>query len=166
MKKHHLLLSFADRDNRTARNLWVMFVDQLSISTHISMTPLCRFALYNIRKIRLFLLELAVQLLVQAFVISRLDYSNFLLAGHPASATKTQQMIQNAAAHLVFNQPKRTHVTLILISLHWLPVKARIKFKVVMLDLQDCHWKSTSLPQVTPTSTVYAPSPQPAQLRS
>ncbi len=115
---------------RTARNLGVMFDDQLSISTHISMTRLCRFALYNMKKIRLFLFEYALQLLVQAFVISRLEYCNILLAGLPASATKTQQMIQNAAAHLVFNQPKRTHVTLILISLHWLPVKARIKFKV------------------------------------
>ena len=42
-------------------------------------------------------------------------------------------MIQNAAARLVFNQPKRAHVTPLLISLHWLPVAARIKFKTLML---------------------------------
>ncbi len=43
------------------------------------------------------------------------------------------QMIQNAAARLVFNEPKRTHVTPLFISLHWLPVAARIKFKTLML---------------------------------
>src|SRR4029434_11094321 len=42
---------------------------------------------------------------------------------------KPLQMIQNAAARLVFNQPKRAHVTPLLIDLHWLPVAARIKFK-------------------------------------
>ena len=43
------------------------------------------------------------------------------------------QMIQNAAAHLVFNQPQRAHVTPLLIELHWLPVAARIKFKSLLL---------------------------------
>src|SRR4029434_1887691 len=42
-------------------------------------------------------------------------------------------MIQNTAARLVFNQPKRAHVTPLLIELHWLPVTARIKFKSLML---------------------------------
>ena len=39
------------------------------------------------------------------------------------------QMIQIAAAHLVFNQSKTAHVTALFISLHWLPVVACIKFK-------------------------------------
>src|SRR4029434_9967485 len=43
------------------------------------------------------------------------------------------QMIQNAPARLVFIQPKRAHVTPLLIDLHWLPVAARIKFKSLML---------------------------------
>ncbi len=42
-------------------------------------------------------------------------------------------MIQNAAARLVFNEPKRAHVTPLFVSLHWLPVAARIKFKALML---------------------------------
>ena len=50
------------------------------------------------------------------------------------------QMIPNClltyttvSARLVFNQPKRAHVTPLLIELHWLPVAARIKFKSLML---------------------------------
>ncbi|KAG5276858.1 hypothetical protein AALO_G00110590 [Alosa alosa] len=42
-------------------------------------------------------------------------------------------MIQNAAARLVYNQPKRAHVTPLLIQLHWLPMAARIKFKSLTL---------------------------------
>ena len=42
-------------------------------------------------------------------------------------------MIQTAVARLVFNQPKRAHVTPLLIELHWLPIAARIKFKSLML---------------------------------
>lgn len=34
---------------------------------------------------------------------------------------------------LVFNQPKRGHVTPLLIALHWLPVAAHIQFKALFL---------------------------------
>ena len=63
--------------------------------------------LYNIRRIRHLLTQKAVQVLVQALVqalvISRLDYCNSLLAGLPATAIRPLQLIQNAAARLVFN---------------------------------------------------------------
>ncbi len=70
---------------------------------------------------------------VQALVISRLDYCNARLAGLPSCTLKPLHMIQNAAAWLVFNKPKRAHVTPLFISLHWLPVATRIKFKTLML---------------------------------
>ncbi len=92
--------------SRTARNLGVVIDDQLSFTDHIATTARsCRFALYNIRKIRPFLSEQAAQLLVQALVLSRLDYCNALLAGLPACTIKPLQLIQNAAARVVFNEP-------------------------------------------------------------
>ena len=90
-------------------------------------------ALYNIRKIRPYLTQYATQLLVQTLVSSHLDYCNALLMGLPACVVKPLQKIQNAVARLVFNQPKRAHVTPLLIELHWLPVGARINFKSLML---------------------------------
>ncbi len=159
MKEHHLQLNLAKTElfvvpatptlqhdfsiqlgtsiitpSTSVRNLGVIFDDHLTFKEHIAKTARsCRFALHNIRKIRPFLTEHAAQLLVQALVVSRLDYCNALLAGLPSNTIKPLQMIQNAAARLVFNEPKRTHVTPLFISLHWLPVAARIKFKTLML---------------------------------
>ena len=81
-----------------------------------SVSRSCRFALFNIRKIRPYLTQYATQLLVQTLVSSRLDYCNALLTGLPACMVKPLQMIQNTAARLVFNQPKRTHVTRYLLT--------------------------------------------------
>ena len=66
-------------------------------------------------------------------VISRLDYCNSLLASLPACVIQPPQLIHNAAAHLVFSVPEFSHVTPLLRSLRWLPVAARIRFKVLTL---------------------------------
>ncbi len=64
--------------SKTNRNLGVVIDDQLSFTENIATTAQsCRFALYNIRKIRPFLSEQVAQLLV----FSRLDFCNDLLAG-------------------------------------------------------------------------------------
>ncbi len=119
--------------SKTARNLGVVIDVKLNFTDHITETARsCRFALYNIKKIRPFLSEHATQLLVQALVLSRLDYCNALLAGLSANSIKPLQLIQNTAARLIFNEPKRTHVTPLFIKVHWLPIAARIKFKGLM----------------------------------
>ncbi len=57
---------------------------------------------------------------------------NALLAGLQASSIKPLQLIQSAAVRLIFNEPKRMHVTPLFINLHCLPIAARIKFKALM----------------------------------
>ncbi len=108
-----------------------MIDDKLNFSDHVTKTARsCRFALYNIKKI----LSLGTcnttpcsgSCSVQTWLF------NALLAGLPASSIKPLQLIQNAAARLIFNEPKRTHVTPLFINLHWLPIAARIKFKALM----------------------------------
>ncbi len=89
--------------SKTDRNIGVVIDDKLNFTDHITKSARsCRFALYNIKKIRSFLSEHATQLLVQALVRSRLDYCNAVLAGLPASSIKPLQLIQNAAARLIF----------------------------------------------------------------
>ncbi|KAJ8413309.1 hypothetical protein AAFF_G00093050 [Aldrovandia affinis] len=109
---------------------------RLSLSKNIAaVSRACRFFLYNIRRIRPFLTTYSTQLLVQAMVLY-LDYCNSLLAGLPASTIRPLQLIQNAAARLVYNLPRHSHVTPLLTTLHWLPVIARIKFKTLVLAYQ------------------------------
>ncbi len=82
-------------------------------------------------------------------------------------------MIQNAAARLVFNEPKRAHATPLFNSLHWLPVAARIKFKTLMLayrittDSAPAYFHSLLwfyiLPEAPPTSTHYYESTSPPE---
>ncbi|XP_045062529.1 uncharacterized protein LOC121545476, partial [Coregonus clupeaformis] len=85
------------------------------------------------RRVRPYLTQKAAQVLIQALVISHLDYCNSLLAGLPICAIKPLQLIQNAAASLVFNLPKFSYVTPLLRTLHWLPVEARIYYKTMVL---------------------------------
>ncbi len=55
------------------------------------------------------------------------------MAGLPDSSIKPLQLIQNAAARLIFNEPKITHVTPLFINLHWLTIAAQcIKFKALI----------------------------------
>ncbi len=182
MKEHHLQLNLAKTElldfpatptllhdftiqlgsstitpSSSVRNLVVIFDDQLTFKDHMAKTARsCRFALHNIRKIRPFLTQHAAQLLVQALVISRLDYCNAHLAGLQSNTIKPLQMIQNAAARLVFSEPKRAHVTPLFISLHWLLVAARIKFKTLMLAYRTATGSAPSY--FHSLITIYIPS--------
>ncbi len=69
--------------------------------------------------------------LVHAFMTSRLDYCNALLGDCPASSINKLQIVQNAAAKVLTRSRKYDHITPILQSLHWLPIKFRISYKIV-----------------------------------
>ena len=71
--------------------------------------------------------------LTHAFVSSHLDYCNSALSGIPVSHLRPLQRIQNSAARLVTLSRKSEHVTPILKSLHWLPIRQRIIFKVLLM---------------------------------
>ena len=66
----------------------------------------------------------------------RLDYCDSLLAGLPDHQLAKLQRIQNSAARLVLRKPRRESATPLLKILHWLPVKARIEYKVSTLCYQ------------------------------
>ena len=71
--------------------------------------------------------------IVQAIIMSRLDYCNGLLYGTPAVHLGKLQRLQNAAARLVCTVSRYDPITPSLINLHWLPVTHRIEFKIAML---------------------------------
>ena len=97
------------------------------------------FYLHNIKKIRKFLSADFTAMLIHAFISCRLDYCNSLYYGLPACQIVKLQRVQNAAAKLVYRQPRFAHVTPLLHDLHWLPVKFRIDFKVLSLTYKSIH---------------------------
>ncbi len=107
---------------------------QLVFEKHISnVTKTAFFHLRNIAKQRNMLPVSDAEKLVHAFMTSRLDYCNALLGGCPASSINKLQVVQNAAARVLTRSRKYDHITPILQSLHWLPIKYRISYKILLL---------------------------------
>ena len=69
--------------------------------------------------------------LVLSLVISHLDYCNAILFGISQSELSKLQRIQNMCAKLVLNRSKYDSSRNALFDLHWLPIKARIRFKIL-----------------------------------
>ena len=97
------------------------------------------YHLYNIRRIRKYLTKECTEALIHAFISSRLDYCNSLLFGVPDCHLHKLQRVQNAAARLVVLESRFCHITPLLKSLHWLSVKYRIVFKILLITFKAIH---------------------------
>ena len=122
------------------KNLGVWFDSNLSMVDHITKTCSAAFYyLYNIRRIRKYLTKECTETLIHAFISSRLDYCNSLLFGVPECHLHKLQRVQNAAARLIFQESRFWHITPLLRSLHWLPVKYSIVFKIIFITFKAVH---------------------------
>ncbi len=120
------------------KNLGVSFDPTMSMTRHIN--SVCRavnFHLRNIYQIRRFIDFNTCNNITRSLVISRIDYANSLLAGLKSNDIKRLQVLQNRAARLVFQRGRGESAGPLLRELHWLPVRERILFKV-MLMVQKC----------------------------
>ena len=70
--------------------------------------------------------------LAKSFIHFRVDYCNSLFYDLPNNSIHRVQNVQNTAAHIVTRSVRSSHITLVLKSLHWLPVNYRINFKIVL----------------------------------
>ncbi len=116
----------------TVKSRGVILDSNLSFENHIShVTKTAFFHLRNIAKLQNKLTVSDAERLFHAFMTSRLDYCNALL-GCPASSINKLQIVQNAAAR-VLSRSRKYDITPILQSLHWLPIKFRISYKILLL---------------------------------
>ncbi len=73
------------------------------------------------------------EMLIHAFMTSRLDYCNALLGGCSACLINKLQMVQNAAARVLTRTRKCDHISPVMSTLHWLPIKHCLDFKILLI---------------------------------
>ena len=74
-----------------------------------------------------------------ALATSHPDDCNSILYGCNQSILQCLQLLQNYAARLVYRIPKFCHITPYLKDLHWLPMQARIQFKLLSIVIKWVH---------------------------
>ena len=122
------------------RDLGVTLDKNLSLTYHINET--CKKATNSIRsigRIRKYLTKENLKLLVNALVISRLDYCNSILYGLPKQELDKLQRIQNTAARLITGTKHYESIKPALRELHWLPIESRIIFKLLLITFKIIH---------------------------
>ena len=124
----------------SVRNLGVTFDDSMLMEIHVK--NVCKsmyFNIHNVSTIRKVLDDKSAAMLIHAFVFSRLDICNSLLYKIPDRLTDKLQLTLNAAARVLTKTSKYDHITPILEQLHWLPVKQRIQYKILLLTWKIVH---------------------------
>ena len=119
----------------SVRDLGVILDSSLSFTEHISsLTRSCFYQLRRLRAIRRSLSPSVFTTVVHAFICSRIDYCNSLLAGLPMVRLTPLQSVLNAAARLIARLPRFAHISTYMSEvLHWLPITLRIRYKIVLL---------------------------------
>ena len=134
--KHHTITVGSDTVDRTDQiRLLGLWIDQnLTFNHHVTLK--CRTAMWNIFKLKNLrnILDLQMcQILIQSLVFSHLDYSNSVLFGLPNYIIDKMQRVQHVAAKVTLKFGQYESPRLAMFRLHWLPIRARIKFKIALL---------------------------------
>ena len=122
------------------RYLGVWLNSTLNFKTHV--TKKCKAAMLNflrIRSIHHLLTEDTTSSLVLSLCVLHLDYCNSVLYGLPDITISKMQKIQNMCACLVLRKHKWDSTTACLATIHWLPVKQHITFKICVLTYKLLH---------------------------
>ena len=87
----------------------------------------------KISKIRHLLDTNTSEILMQALVLSKINYCNSLLLGIPKYNLDKLQCMQNIACRIIHNTGKYNSITPLLMDLHWLKVNERIWYKLAVI---------------------------------
>ena len=105
------------------------------------------YNLFKIANIRNFLTTKAHYTAILVMVISHLDYANAIMVGLPEKNIAKLQRVQNMAAKAVLKRGKYTSLKDSLQTLHWLPIRSRINFKISVLVYKCLHGEAPEYPQ-------------------
>ena len=105
----------------------------------IQKSRLAALNLRNIMQFRQYLNVDSCKALVQALVMSHLDYSNAVFVDLPTTTLAPAQRVQNFAARVILGRRRFESATAALRELHWLPIAQRCKFKLLLLVYKCLH---------------------------
>ena len=129
----------------SAKNLGIVLDSSLCFRSHIeSIVKTCNFHIRNLYMIKDFVNKKNLVSLVHSLIVSKVDYCNSLLIGLPNITLKKVQSVLNKAARLIFSLPPRVPTTSSLIELHWLPLKARIEYKICLITFKALKFNQPS----------------------
>ena len=123
-----------------AKNLGVLLDSELSLNLQISKVVSTSMNTRRLlSRIKSFLNYDQLRMLVSSLVFSKLDYCNILYYGLTAQTISKLQIVQNSAARLVckVNRFDSVRTDELFHKLHWLKVRERIVFKV-LLTVHKC----------------------------
>ena len=121
------------RFSEKVKNVGFVLDKNLSLDQHINGTvSLCYKNIRDISRIKKYLPRSHLERLVHP-VVSRLDNCNCLFANISKDNLFKLQKVQNAAARLILGKRRRDSASLALKELHWLPIEARIMFKILLI---------------------------------
>ena len=103
-----------------------MFLDaELKHTIHINKLTSSSFnTLCNISQVRCHLDQETTKILVQALILSKLDYCNSLLLGTPKYNIAKLQRIQKMSCRMIYQQLRKySTINIYLAQLHWLQIQ-------------------------------------------
>ena len=122
------------RFSDSVRLLGVQFDSSMSFDKHVSkIVSECWYHIRNIQKIRRYLTDDELKKVIHAVISSKIDYCNSILYGVKLSTLNKLQTVQTEAAKIVSHTQAGSSLSdQSFENLHWLKVKERIVFKLLL----------------------------------
>ena len=140
----------------TIKNLGIIFDTSMTMNDHItSLSRSINFVLWNLARIRRFVDVDVSSAAMRALVLSKLDYGNALFHGCSSKDLSRLQRLQNRAARIIYQLPRRHPTSDLLVSLHWLPIDKRIQFKILLYAFKVLNGLSPTY--LNDCITIYVP---------
>ena len=126
---------------KSAKNLGVILDNILSFESQINKVVKSCFAfIKKLTQVKGFLSQTQLQQLVSSDVFSQIDYCNSLYYGISSKLMMKLQRVQNCAARLVTtNRIANGSMDNVLMDLHWLKVKFRCLYKILLIVHNCLH---------------------------
>ena len=127
----------------STKNLGIIFDKEMTLQEHVNYV--CKRGFYHVRdlfSLRKFLNQKETNTAAHAFVTSILDYGNSLFYGISGYLVEKMQVLQNAAVRAVVKKRKFDKISEDRMTLNWLPIEARIKFKYLLITWKCLNGKA------------------------